>query len=132
MHICTYHIKYTHYIAYTHIHVFVSTGFDDFTPRICQCAVARPNRSPVRQRTKYNAKPRNSHEVLMIVLRLCSTNNVGSMHCDGLHSLSRLAFQDNPSLSKLPRLAQCGVPFRRADAQVLEGDPRQARCRANL
>ena len=25
------------------------------------------------------------------------------------------------------RLAQCGVPFKRADAQVLEGDPQQAR-----
>ena len=26
----------------------------------------------------------------------------------------------------LLRLAQCGVPFKRADAQVLEGDPQQA------
>lgn len=92
--------------------------------------------SPVRQRTKCNAKrwPRNSHEVLLILLCLCSTNNVGSAKdCDGLHGFHDLPC--TPRYSKpfptLPRLAQCGVPFRRADAQVLEGDPRQA-CRVNL
>lgn len=78
---------------------------------------------------------RGTHiEVLLILLCLCSTNNVGSaMDCDGLHS-----FHDLPCIPRyskpfptLPRLAQCGVPFRRADAQVLEGDPRQA-CRVNL